>query len=456
MKVESRSGLDIHRVLGGMVTDPIVCGRIAKQWRDDGLFESPWANTVGTWCVKHLQKYGSPPNGQLRTIFDHWASKPNRDEATVDMVERFLAYCSEQFSQEGPYNSDYLTDVAGRYFNRVRMKQTLRQAEEELDDGNLDKAHEILAGMRKVELGEGSLAKTHEDYDMWEASMNTERQRSLIDYPGRMDVALGSRLQPGCLVAFMGPDKCGKSFFLLDAAYRAADNRHRVAYIEAGDMTREDVIVRLGQRAAGRPWRQKRWRVPTGWAEDGKAVFEERSQDEALTGAEAFHAFRRRVRGRDLFRLTCHPNSTLSVAGIESMLTDWAVEGWVPEVVVIDYADILAPPEGVRETLDQVDTTWRHLRRLSQRMHCLVLTATQSNAAAYKVGGRMLGRQHFSGRKTKLAHVSGMIGINVGPGDKEQQTCRLNWVVLREGVFYGDKSIRVAGCLAISNPAMVA
>jgi hypothetical protein len=134
---------------------------------------------------------------------------------------------------------------------------------------------------------------------------------------------------------------------------------------------------------------------------------------DGLTAREAFAKFKACCRGEDQLRLSCHPNGTLSVQDVSSMLNDWSREDWRPDVVCIDYADILAPPAGIKDSLEQTDMNWKLMRRLAQEHHCLVLTATQANADAYKTD-RALRRSNFSGRKTKLAHVGGMLGLNKG------------------------------------------
>ncbi len=105
---------------------------------------------------------------------------------------------------------------------------------------------------------------------------------------------------------------------------------------------------------------------------------------------------------------------------ITSIIWDWEREGWFPDCVVIDYADILAAPTGFRETNDQIDEVWERMRRLSQEIHGLVLTATQSSALAYGGKQKVLTRKHFSGRKTKLAHVTAMFGINITPEEEKE------------------------------------
>ena len=131
-----------------------------------------------------------------------------------------------------------------------------------------------------------------------------------------------------------------------------------------------------------------------------------------------------------------------------------AVIGWLPDVVVIDYADILAPMDGRQEKRYQVDETWKRMRGLSQKRRICVITATQADAASYRV--KTLGKSNFSESKTKLAHANAFIGINALPDEVEKQIRRLNFIVRREEAYSELECLYVAGCLAIGNPMIIA
>ncbi len=455
MKVRKYEGKEQRRILSAMATDPIVCARIASQWKDGGLFESKWANLVAGWCVKHINKYDSPPNYQLRPIFDSWANSTKVGEATVNLIEEFLVDLSDEHERDNqPSSSQHILDLAGKYFNTVRIKRKIEEAEFELDRGKPDAAHGVLLGTNKIELGEGALIKPAEDFGVWQEAYDEQRDRPLIFYPGKLAGMLNDVMVRDSLVAFMGPDKSGKSMLLLDAAYRAIRGRCKVAYFEVGDMSRNQVIRRFGQRASRTPKRDSILQIPVSIDGDGKVQYKTKQFIVGATARKGFKAFQKVCKGRDVFRLSCYPNSSIDITRISTILQDWAKEDWVADVVVIDYADILAPPAMVRESLEQIDMTWKLLRRMSQEQHCLVLTATQSKATAYTMKSKTLGRQHFSGSKTKLAHVNAMIGINVTVDDKEKGLIRLNYVVRREGYYGESRYVTVAGCLAICSPLM--
>ena len=120
-------------------------------------------------------------------------------------------------------------------------------------------------------------------------------------------------------------------------------------------------------------------------------------------------------------------------------------------MIVIDYADILAMNDA-KDERGQINETWKALRTLSQVFHCLVVTATQADAKSYDTD--TMSMANFSEDKRKFAHVTGMFGINQTPPEKNKQLYRLNWLVLRESEFDVNKTVHVASCLKIANPAV--
>jgi len=426
-----------------------------ESYKDGGDLHARWANLIGKWCIEHQEKYGEPPNSKLKGIFQDWASTTKAPDETIRTIEKFLGHLSKQHDQDKERSSDYLLDVAGRYLNKVRIKETIEATQEDLQRGKVVEAHDRLTQSSRIELGQGSMVKLSEDYSAWAKAFERDQERPLIEYPGDLGKLVGDIMRRDTLLCLMAVDKAGKSFWLLDLAYRAVLNRKRVAYFEAGDLGEEETILRMGSRATRLPLKDCTAKIPTHeWDDEKKPMHDERFLKK-LSSQKAFKTFRKVCRKRDRFRLSCHPNSSLSVSGISSILRDWEREDWFADVCVIDYADILAPPTGIRETLDQIDSTWKGLRRLSQEMHCLVITASQTNAAAYKNNPNgLLSRQHFSGRKTKLAHVNGMLGLNVSDADKENGVTRVNWIVRRRGSFSERQFVRVAGCLDIACPVI--
>lgn len=256
------------------------------------------------------------------------------------------------------------------------------------------------------------------------------------------------------------------SFWLIDNAWQAMKQRRRVAMFQCGDLTETQIMSRLLVRAAGRPRFKTKPDKPVHYPlsisrdpdEDEAVVkFEERNYDVDLDYKAAWKALTKvrktKVKSEESYlKLSVHPNSTLTVQAMKEIFRSWEREGWKPDVVVVDYPDIMASDVKSLEMRDQVNERWKALRSLNQSLDVLLLAATQANAASFKAS--TLHMSHFSEDNRKLAHVTGMIGINRNKEEKGKDVYRLNWVNLREDDYVEGQCVHVAGCLAIGNPAI--
>jgi replicative DNA helicase len=247
---------------------------------------------------------------------------------------------------------------------------------------------------------------------------------------------------------------------LIDVAFRAVMQRNRVAFFEVGDMTRAQISRRFAVRVCNHPWRPRIVKEPirigvdkTGPHVDFKE-FEYKEHLQLKMLEKGFSKLRDTIKSsKTLFKLQIHPAASLSISHLTNTVKMWARDGWVPDVIVIDYADLLAQNFGKSDVREKINDVWIGLRALSQTMNCLVVTATQANRASYNV--KAITMEHASEDKRKNAHVTGMVAINQTPEEKKYGVIRLGWVDLREDDYNPHKFVHVAGCLSLANPTMI-
>jgi len=451
-----------RRILAALATDKAVLAALSAHWTKEPLFRSRWADLIAGWCVAHFRQHQEAPGQALRSYFENWVEQRHPDEETVSRLEVFLVGLSrrhEQAAMKG--NPDHLLDVATRHFTHLRLERLAESLQAHVQAGEDLKADALVTKYARLTLRASSGVDVLLDRAKIRAAFERP-EKPLVVYDGALGQFFGNTLGPDALVAFVAPEKSTKSFWLQDAAWRAMLARHRVAYFQVGDLSEKQMLKRLYVRAARHPLYAGTALIPRRLAlrpGDKYARVERVAREftEPLSARRALRGARRTqelLRSRRSFlRVSCHPAGTLDVHGLRALLQAWEVQEFVPEVVVIDYADILAPLPGYRERRDQINATWEALRALSSALHCLVLTATQANSAAY--GKRTLDRRNFSEDKRKNAHVTGMVGINITAQEKEQGLCRLNWIQRREAEFSPRRCVHVAGCLALANPALL-
>ncbi len=174
-----------------------------------------------------------------------------------------------------------------------------------------------------------------------------------------------------------------------------------------------------------------------------------------LTGKQArgkvkqfFQKYKRR------FRLISYPAGTLTINEMKKCLNTWErIDGFVPDIIIIDYADLLSADDGkVAEFRHRQDHVWKSLRGLSQERHALVISATQADAKSYTQG--RLSLSNFSEDKRKLSHVTAQYGLNHDAKGREKRLgiLRINEIVVREGEFSADNEVAILQDISIGRP----
>lgn len=466
MKIQKAESNDEKTVLIGMIVDDVVCGRIASKWTKE-MFHSKWSNLVGSWCVKHFERYQKAPGRKIEDRFRSWAEK-SKDESITNLVEQFLAGLSEEWSSlKRESNSDYVLDVAGRHFALVQMEKLKNDLEDRIADKDPDKAAELLTGYDPVKLGMSEGIDVLHDKEAWKAAYGPHTE-PLIEFPGALGEFFGNAFARHSFVSLEGPEGRGKSYWLQEIAFRAMLQRRKVLFFELGDMTRDQIMERMGCRFAENPLMPGTVQIPRRIKmreveKDGKPrriASVEREPKEFTEGMSWQMAYRackelmeKQIKSRDRY-LILHNSAPdmLHCRDIETTLRDLARENWVADVVIVDYSDLLNMSYAKMEGRDCINQTWKHLRKISVLYHCLVVTGTQTNAASNEAW--VIRRRHFSEDKRKRAHITAGFGLNQTEDEKDEQVMRLNNLKKRRGPSKESFCVYVAGCLDIANPAV--
>ncbi len=461
MKSEKYDLSEERRILAAMIASKRVLARITSKWltskEEDGLFASPWANTLGKLCVGFHRKHQEAPGKGIESLFTAWASKA-RDESTISLVENFLT--SLDYSLES-VNEGHVIDSAGVYFSKVRKKKLLEKVEGFLSIGELDKADEAIRNYRKVEMGLYSGSDVLLDEDLIWSALDEKKTEVLVNYPGDLGKFFGYSLSRDNFIAFQGPEKSAKTFALLDVGWRGMLNRKRVAFFEIGDMTQDQILRRFVVRAAKRPIKPKTIKKPILLVNHGDDSYhvewEEKVYTTPLDFAEARAAFQKVQKNalksnESYLKLYTAPAGTVSLSMIDEAIETWAQNNWVVDICIVDYADLIRPSMGYGDPREKVNEIWMGLRALSQKYHCLVVTATQANREAYTA--KVVKMEHASEDKRKNAHATGIVGISRSSKERDLNLARYNWTVLREDEHNPNRCCTLAQCLGIANPCV--
>lgn len=495
------------RILSGMIVSDRFLGGVVPIFRLSYM-TSRAARVVAKWCIDYWEQYGKAPKQHIEDIYHSSLRSGELDESMEEFVELLLDGLSDEFveeSIEASFNAEYLLDQAEQFFKRASLNILVEDMRKHLSKGSILDAEVELSKYSRVQrlLSPGIDPFTDADSIREAFEYSTT---PLFKLPGRIGKMLNSQWTRDSFVSFLAPEKRGKSFWLQELALRAYRSRCNVVMFETGDLSKSQRIRRIHSYISKAHFRGKEDRevlypvldciknqsnrcsraerscglgieVPSQWesarhlteiyqaearrgyspccsCKDEKgfrgAVWYDMRQSKGLEWTEALKNSRRwteTMKGKR-FKLSVHDNNSLNVSDIRSQLDIWEqVEGFVPDVIVIDYADIMAPESRKDEYRHQENERWKALRALSQNRHCCVITATQADAASY--GKRKLALSNFSEDKRKYAHVTAMYALDQTEHEKKSMLMRIGELVVRDKNFDTIDEVTVMQCLEI-------
>ena len=152
------------------------------------------------------------------------------------------------------------------------------------------------------------------------------------------------------------------------------------------------------------------------------------------------------------FRLLSYANGTFTTKELCRVLSRYKQkENWIPDVIIIDYADLVVNNHRTEERHKQ-NEVWKELRGINQETDCLMLTASQADADSYERS--LLKLKNFSEDKRKYSHCTAFYGLNQDKDGREKKLgiMRINELILREDEFDVNKTVTVLQNLKKGRP----
>lgn len=505
----SKKKVDTHQeemMLAGMIMDDRFLREVRTFYKPE-LVESSYVRRIADWCINYYQRYEESPKGHIETLY-HTALRKGLDDSESQAISKFIETLNAK-AEQGQYNNfntDHALDEVEHYLHLQSVKSLKEELEVSYQNEDPVSADETLATFNAPKRPTTGAVNPFTNKELIYKSF--ENIDPLYTFPGAMGSMLNEYLVRDAFVGIMGGEKMGKTWELIEHTMRATANMLNVAFFAIGDSNEEKMAMRKAIYISQKSNRSKycgRLMIPVldceknqnntckmsgrackvglvdeegnlpepgdeppGYKPCSKCADREgfkgaiwyriREPVDPLEPAEAYkyNTWWNRVRMKEReFKLHFSPSGTMNASDINSHLNIWCyLENWVPDVVIVDYADIMSAEPGCSgfTERDKQNANWEALRKLSHDWHCLVVTATQADANSYDQG--LLLRQNFSEDKRKYGHSTVTIGLNQTPDEKDAGLKRRNIIMAREGDFNPYRTVTCLECLKIGRPVL--
>lgn len=410
------------------------------------FFDSPYAKLVATWVLEFHKATKKAPGANISQIYQRKC--PDLTEEDGEMVGKFLTSISEKHSQQESFNVQYAYDNAVRWLKLQSAKRLLEKLSSAVSEGNTLNTEKIIGDYRRIKtMSSVGVDVTKNACALFDA-INSQDEL-LFEFSGDLGKVIGP-VNRGAFLAFGAPPKRGKSWMLYHTAQRAMQSGLKVVFVSL-EMTEKQSLRRLWQMICGAPIRTGSYvrslfvEGDDGWRIEASSR-KYRGLDE-WTKQEIEEAQRKAIvnsRGGQI-KLFTFPTRSFSVADLLVLVENLEnYDNWIPDVIVVDYADIMKSGSQDKDERNKLNEIWLALRGLAQLRHIAVVSASQSGRETLK--GKDNQASDVSEDIRKIAHVSGFATLNQTSEEKAVGIMRVSCDIRRDGKTIDDCAV-VLQCL---------
>ena len=476
-----------------MLTSAIIsddfCQMIRLKYNSDYI-QNAFIKQTMDWCLAYFNEFGKAPKQDIEKVFEYKSSE--LDKSSKDLIEYLLYSLSQSLKSVGNTDHQLILKETRKYFQKRHVEIAMLKVKVLMDKKKIESAVQLLSqeNFKEDLLSDGNLENIFERGAI-ESAWDRIDMSHVFSFTGAAEAMnyLTGFIKKGWLMAYLAPPKRGKTSWLIETACQAMVYGCKVLFVslemnseairqrfysrflcKPADVTRDprnftvspdgSVLARVPyidcvhnrddscHRQERADYYAKSFLVGTDVNEhfpcmgcirkpdcDFSMTIEtiwERVEDETYAADHRKLLAIGRHIGRNL-RLVTYPSYLGGIDDIEHDLEVAKIDGFIPNIIIVDYADILRPSSTFSDQRHNLDVTWKTLKGLAETSNSVLITASQTNRAA--VDEKRLQQKHVAEDFRKLAHVDVFLALNQTNFEKDVGIKRVNVVAHRHKDF---------------------
>ena len=392
-------------------------------------FDTKHTQVVAEWCWSFYQKYNKPPKDEIYSIFKT-KKKTEDDEKSIGL---FLQSISDEYVKGRKLNIPYITDLAENYFKKTSLKALKSKIQKCLAEDDTEGA-EVLINKYTSKIATKKISWIDPfSKENIQKTFDKEEGEVVLTLPGHYGKVIGG-LQREYLVAYLGKSGTGKTWSMIECAILGTLQGNDVLYINL-EMSEKQMNKRFYQRLTMQPsiktdrllipvfdcklnqnnecskkirlcrrgiiydenkevsfdatskkyipchiclkYKKKTdYQVATWFKEEKRKLISRLNISKRVKNLLEFNHF-----GGGRLRLATYPAGSVTMKAMETDINRLVcLEGFLPGLIVVDYADKLLDVINQKEYRHSIQQIWTGHKGWAQKYHALVITGSQSSA----------------------------------------------------------------------------
>lgn len=407
----------------------IVGGQVPPEF-----FPSEVAREVYSISVQYIKKYNQAPGDHFHDELmklTGWMSDDKRE-----IVARYLTHLKEMREPSREYVIDRLDDFIKA---RTWMKTTYEFAEL-TERGEFEKAshlmHEALkTGFEKSDTGSSFL----DDFSDLQDRGETPKSLVILGLP-ILDKTF--RMVRTDLIVIAGVYKGTKSWFGHHIAREGLIAGLNVLHV-SHELSKYEMGIRYDMMFGALVDEREPTKVELRWMENDRIMIQNQVRD-IVYNKERAKEYRKRLKSwGGVLHIKKYPMDSCSPIDLDNYIGNLEnFHNFKADVVINDYADVMAPIDSGKDTRNSINQTYKYLKRIADERNLLMITMSQMNDDGVRQIARFgnFSGSHLAEDKRKFANIDKGLYVGATPELESRQETIVGVFANRSGV-QGQKCI---------------
>lgn len=388
--------------------------RIVRPVLPPKLFTSQIPANLFQLCVSYWDTFRKAPGDHFHDEFVRFISqRPESDKKYyIDYVDRIRGFSNPDLS--------YVLERLNEFIRARRFEEAAVEFAEHTARGDFSQAEQVMYSALKSGIGKFELGLDYLHTKGLPGRSDPERSKFLMRTGFKpLDRVIGG-YKRGQFIVWMGGYKGKKSWSLMHTAVTALTHGLTVVHI-SHEMTTEEIETRydmmIGGLSSDESLKPLKLMV---WNEDAEAFDETTITPKSVYDWDRVKKARRVMRrfgGRLIVKK--YPMGLVNMQEVNRYLQHLEIEGINVDVLINDYADIMAPIDYRKELRHQINETYIYHKRLADERNILVFTATQVPDSAIRKATVTI--RDFSEDRRKAGNVD--MALALCQTDEQEEDC---------------------------------
>ena len=393
-----------ERVLTSMIVDKHFAENILEVFNTN-YFDLKYLQFLADKYLGYAKKYKTFPSLQILLTIVRDELKTGTDAA---LREQVVEYIKRVHANTDACDLPFVKEKALEFCRRQALRSAFEKA---LDNIEQEKYDDIVKDIREA-IGVGQTPSLGlellEDFDARFTNVARDPIPTGID---ALDKKFNGGLGKGELSCIISPSGCGKSHFLVQMAANCLRQKKNVVYYTF-ELYEPQVSCRIDTNMCDIDYNDLSPMQST----------EEAKRHALEMQANVKKLYNEMNVGRAVVKF--FPGKSATVSALRNHLERLELKkNFVPDVIVIDYADLMKPAQKYNEKRDELQSLYRELREFAYERSAAMHTACQSNRGG--ASKNVVDSDDIADAYSKVAECDAIMTLSRKSIEKASGTARL-------------------------------